>query len=237
MNLSPIYLITIDLDDTLWPTKPTLVAAEQALYRWLQESAGRITEVHDLNSLREHRLRLCAERPDIAHDFTSLRLISLRMLLQEFGYADGLAEVGVRLFLEHRNRVSPFTDVSPVLRSLGERYRLISVTNGNADVERTPLRGLFNAAFRAEDVGAAKPDPALFEAALALAGVGPEQALHLGDDPLLDVDASRRLGMRAVWVNRRGADWPGELTPPELEVRDLHGFSDWLENEVRSDSD
>jgi putative hydrolase of the HAD superfamily len=235
--VSAIHLITVDLDDTLWPARPTLAAAEQALFRWLQETVGRITEVHDLHSLRAHRMRLRAERSDIAHDFTALRLISLRMLLREFGYADGLAEAGMRLFLEHRNRVFPYSDVSPVLSTLRERYRLVSVTNGNADVERTPLRGLFHGAFRAEDVGAAKPDPALFQAALALAGVGPEQSLHLGDDPVLDVEAARRLGMRAVWVNRGGADWPAELPPPELEVQDLQGLSDWLENEVRSDTD
>lgn len=229
MRLTPIQLITLDLDDTLWPSRATLVGAERALYGWLQETAGRITEVHGIHSLREHRLSLRAERPEIAHDLTALRLISLRMLLQEFGYADGLAETGMQLFLEHRNRVSPYVDVPPALRILGERYRLVSVTNGNADVERTPLRGLIHGAFRAEDVGAAKPDPALFRAALTLAGVGPERALHLGDDPALDVEAARRLGMRAVWVNRGGADWPADLPPPELEVPDLQGLPDWLE--------
>ena len=85
-----------------------------------------------------------------------------------YGYAliSSLAEQGLALFLEHRNRVYPYDDASPVLKVLSGRYRLVSLTNGNADVERTPLRGHFDKAFRAEDVGAGKPDPALFNAAV-----------------------------------------------------------------------
>jgi putative hydrolase of the HAD superfamily len=227
--LAPIRLITVDLDDTLWPGMPTIMAAEQALYAWLGANAGRITEVHDIASLRLQRLELRRQRPDIAHDLTALRLISLRRLLSQFGYAEALAEEGMALFLEHRNRVAPYADASPVLKALGEKYRLVSLTNGNADVEQTPLRGHFHRSFKAEDVGAAKPEPALFRAALEWAGVEPAAALHVGDEPTLDVDAARRLGMYAVWVNRNGSGWPRELSPPETEVRDLRTFYSWLE--------
>ena len=207
---------------------PTIMAAEQALYGWLGANAGRITEVHDIASLRQQRLELRRQRPDIAHDLTTLRLISLRRLLSQFGYAEALAEEGMALFLVYRNRVIPYTDASPVFKALGETYRLVSLTNGNADVEQTPLRGHFHCSFKAEDVGAAKPEPALFQAALEWAGVEPAAALHVGDEPTLDVDAARRLGMCAVWINRNGSGWPRELSPPEIEVRDLHAFYRWL---------
>ncbi len=227
--MAQIQLITIDLDDTLWPGMPTIMAAEQALYDWLGANAGRTTEVHDIASLRLQRLELRRQRPDIAHDLSALRLISLRRLLSQFGYAEALADVGMALFLEHRNRVSPYSDTFPVLKALGEKYRLVSLTNGNADVEQTPLRGHFHRSFKAEDVGAAKPDPALFRAALEWAGVESTAALHVGDEPNLDVDAARRLGMCAVWVNRDGSGWPRGLQPPEAEVRDLYALYDWLE--------
>ena len=227
--MAPIRLITVDLDDTLWPGMPTIMAAEQALYDWLGANAGRITEAHDIASLRLQRLKLRRQRPDIAHDLTALRLISLRRLLVQFGYAEALAEEAMALFLEHRNRVAPYADASPALKALGEKYRLVSLTNGNADVEQTPLRGHFHRSFKAEDVGAAKPEPALFRAALEWAGVEPAAALHVGDEPSLDVDAARRLGMYAVWVNRDGSGWPRELRPPQTEVRDLHTFYSWLE--------
>jgi putative hydrolase of the HAD superfamily len=95
------------------------------------------------------------------------------------------------------------------------------VTNGNSEVARTPLRGLFHRSLTAAEVGAAKPDPAMFAAALDWAGVEPVRALHLGDHPYLDVQAARDIGMQAVWVNRDGASWPSDLDPPSAEVTDL----------------
>jgi len=225
----PIQLITIDLDDTVWPGLPTVMAAEQLLYEWLGSKAPRLTEVHDIESLQQGRLELKRQRPDIAHDITTLRLLSLRQQLSRFGYPEELAEEGMALFLQHRNRVAPYADAAPVLKALGAKYRLASLTNGNADVEQTPLRGHFHRAFLAEEVGAAKPQPEMFHAALEWAGAAPEQAVHLGDEPFLDVDAARRVGMQAVWVNRAGAGWPRELEPPQVEVRDLQAFYHWLE--------
>jgi putative hydrolase of the HAD superfamily len=77
-------------------------------------------------------------------------------------------------------------------------------------------------------VGAAKPDPALFHQALRLAGAEPGEAIHLGDDPWLDVAAAQALGLTAVWVNRFGRTWPEDLAPPQVEVTDLDGFCHWL---------
>ncbi len=50
-----------------------------------------------------------------------------------------------------------------------------------------------------------KPDPRLFERALALAEVEPHEALHAGDHPRLDVEAARSVGIQAVLVDRGAA--------------------------------
>lgn len=47
-----------------------------------------------------------------------------------------------------------------------------------------------------------KPDPALFELALARAGVAADEALHAGDDPEKDLAGARRAGLRGVLVDR-----------------------------------
>lgn len=222
-------LLTLDLDDTLWPCAPTIERAEERFHAWLAECAPRLAAAHDLDSLRRHRRQLFAERPEIAHDMTALRQVSLELLLPEFGYAPDLAAAGVALFCQHRNQVEPYADVVAVLSQLRDRYHLVSVTNGNAEVALTPLNGFFHRCLTAAEVGAAKPDPAIFEEALRWAGVLPEQALHIGDDPLRDVEAARQCGMAAVWVNRGGVAWPSDLTPPVAEVADLHVLLDWLE--------
>jgi putative hydrolase of the HAD superfamily len=225
-----LKLLTIDLDDTVWPCLPAIRRAEDALYAWLEVRAPRVTGSHDEASLRAHRKNVARSNPGIAHDLTAVRHASLSTLVREFGYAPQLADEAIALFLERRNQVEPFADVIPALRELGKRYRLVSVTNGNSDVAQTPLRGLFHLSLTAAGVGAQKPNPALFQGALDWAGVTPAEALHLGDDPRLDVEAARRIGMGSVWVNRAGTSWPEDLEPPVAEVRGLAGFATLLED-------
>ena len=53
--------------------------------------------------------------------------------------------------------------------------------------------------------GAAKPDRALFEAALGLAGTPPDRAVYVGDSPANDVAGAAAAGLRAILL-RRGAN-------------------------------
>lgn len=238
MSSSRFRLITLDLDDTVWPCAPVIQAAELALLQWLGERAPGIRERHDPQSLREHRLALMRARPEIAHDLSAVRRISIAALLEEHGHeaevAGVLADQALALFMTHRMRVEPYADVGPALRRLARRHHLISITNGNADPELTPLRGLFSHRVNAAGAGAAKPEAAVFDLALSLAGCTPDQGLHVGDEPYLDVHAARRLGMEAVWVNRYDRAWPPELPPPTLTVTDLHQLVDWLEPQPAS---
>ncbi len=58
-----------------------------------------------------------------------------------------------------------------------------------------------------EEVGATKPDPRPFRAALAKAGVAPEEAIHVGDRPDRDVLGARGVGMRTI-LRRRSPGLP-----------------------------
>lgn len=214
-------LITFDLDDTLWPCAPVIQAAEQVLYDWLNRHAPAVTAQHDIASLREHRLAVAKACPELAHDLTALRLSQLRLLLREFGHDPALAQAGSDVFRAARNRVTPYPDVRPVLERLRPHHVLVSVTNGNAQVEHTPLAGCFDHVLNAADVGAAKPDPAMLVAACELAGVAPGEALHVGDDPTRDVVPARTIGMATVWLNRDAGRWPHGLDRADLEFTRL----------------
>lgn len=227
--MSALRLITLDLDDTLWPCAPVIAAAERAVHGWLARHAPRLAAAHDIEALRAHRQHLAHRQPEIAHDLGEVRRRSLAELLERFGYPPELAERGLRCFLDHRNRVEPYTEVRAALHQLGKRYRLISLTNGNAEVAATPLGGLFTHDLGAAEVGAAKPDPALFEAALALADCAAHEALHIGDDPVRDVEAARRCGFTTVWLDRADRQWPAELEAPALMARDLDAVIAWLD--------
>lgn len=216
-----IRAITFDLDDTLWDNRPVLVAAEQELHAWLARHYPRLTATYDIDALRAQRHALAARDPELRYRMTALRKESLRLAAEASGYDGTLVEPAFEVFLAARHRITLFDDVVPTLRALRARgYRLGSITNGNADVDRLGLRPLFDFSVTAEGVGAPKPDPRIFAAACAAAGAGPEALVHVGDEPETDVAGASAAGVRVVWMNRSGQRWPGGR-PPDAEVRGM----------------
>jgi len=72
---------------------------------------------------------------------------------------------------------------------------------------------LFHAIVLPADVGAAKPDRAIFDAALKRLGLGGDQVAYVGDHAALDIEAARCAGLRAVDVGSLAtlADLPRAL--------------------------
>jgi FMN phosphatase YigB (HAD superfamily) len=68
-----IRLITIDLDDTVWPCAPVIRDAEQALYAWLGGAGAALTASTMPIACAQQRLALMRQRPEIAHDVTGVR--------------------------------------------------------------------------------------------------------------------------------------------------------------------
>jgi len=197
-----IDAISLDLDDTLWPIMPTLVAAEQAMHGWLRERAPATARLCSIERIREIRLLVAMAHADRAHDMGFLRLESLRRALHESGDDPALAAGAFQAFMEGRQRVTLYEDVEPLLRRWKSRYKLLLVPNGNADIDRIGLGHFFDARAVAHQVGSAKPDRRIFEHACSEAGVAPGRVLHVGDDLLLDVLGARAAGLHAAWLRR-----------------------------------
>jgi putative hydrolase of the HAD superfamily len=111
----------------------------------------------------------------------------------------------------------PYEDVDPALRALRARgMTLVIVSNWDCSLADwlgpAGLLELVDAVVTSAEVGVAKPDPEVFHRALALAGVGPEAAVHVGDSPDNDVAGARAAGVRPVLVSRRSS------TPADVEV-------------------
>ena len=68
--------------------------------------------------------------------------------------------------------------------------------------------------------GARKPDPAIFDAALELAGVrAPSEALHVGDTPEEDVAGAEAAGIRCLLLDRDGGGEIASLAEIEQHLR------------------
>lgn len=214
--------ITFDLDYTLWDLSGVLHQAEADMYAFLARVYPKVTERYSDEALRALRSELYERRQDLRYNVTELRKAALAQVADECGYGETLVEEAFEVFLEGRHKVKLFPDTLPLLRRLEGRYVIGVITNGNADVARLGLRGHFDFVLSPMDVGAAKPDRVIFEAACHRAGVEPERVMHVGDEPEADIVGAADYGMQAVWMNRAGSPWPQEFARrPHLQVSSL----------------
>ena len=224
LDLQRIAGISLDLDDTLWPIWPVIERAERTLHDWLVRAAPKTADLLVTpGMLRELREATAKERSDLAHDMSALRRESIRSALKRAGEDPALAEPAFDVFFEARQRVTLYDDALPALRWLSERYPLVAVSNGNADVERTGVGRWFRAAFSARAFGSGKPHAPIFRAAAASVGLLPRDMLHVGDDAELDVVGALGAGMQAAWLVRDERPWAHDARP-QLIVPNLHAL-------------
>jgi putative hydrolase of the HAD superfamily len=103
----------------------------------------------------------------------------------------------------------PYPDVLPALGELRERgVTLVVASNWDCSLPDwlgpAGITELVDGVVTSAEVGAPKPDPRVFERALAIAGAAPSEALHVGDKVDNDVQGAAAAGVRAVLVQRQG---------------------------------
>ena len=225
-----VAVIAFDLDDTLWPCMPTIHRAEKAVYDWLSDNYPRITEHHSEHSLFEYRREFMNRHDHYRIDLSLMRRDMFAELAREFDYAvEPLVEDSFSLFYRLRHDVDFYDDVFPVIHRLRGRYRLGSISNGNASAGLTELGRYFDNYINAADVMARKPDTRIFHAFCERMQAPPGQCLYVGDDPHYDIVGAREAGLQTVWVNRDATDWPKELPRAQAEVGDLYQLLDLLD--------
>lgn len=224
LDVKRIAAISLDLDDTLWPIWPTIERAERVLHEWLvreaPKTAGLLLTPGVLRELREATAK---ERSDLAHDLSALRRESIRTALRRAGEDPELADPAFDAFFAERQRVTLYDDVLPALKWLSERYPLVAISNGNADIHLTGVGRWFRSAFNARAFGSGKPHAPIFRAAAASVGLLPKDVLHVGDDAALDVVGALDAGMQAAWLVRDERPWEHGARP-HLIIPNLHAL-------------
>jgi FMN hydrolase / 5-amino-6-(5-phospho-D-ribitylamino)uracil phosphatase len=201
----------LDLDNTLWDNTPVLLRAEQACYDYLQQHAPRLTTHYTLDDLAAIRIQMMAESPQLAAQVSKVRKLAMQKALENIAYDAEkiplLVEQAFVRFHDERNKVKLFPQTLPLLENLQKQYSLAAITNGNSDLEKIGIANFFDFSLSAEKIGAKKPRPNIFHAAMHKANISPQEMVHIGDHHDDDIFGAQQLGIHTIWFNPQQLRW------------------------------
>ncbi|MBN1449255.1 MAG: YjjG family noncanonical pyrimidine nucleotidase [Bacteroidetes bacterium] len=215
MSETSYRALFFDADDTIFDYQ----TAEREAFRITASAFGladRLEQAHALYRRHNADVWRALERGDITQD--DLKPERFRRLLSDLADDTGNAEAMSDHYLA---RLSEQTQLLPgaeaIVAAAARRYLLVLVTNGLTYVQRrrfaaAPVTRHFRKILISEEIGVAKPDPAIFAAALETYSLEPADVLLIGDSASSDMPAARNAGMDFCWVNPQGSPVPDGFT-------------------------
>ena len=151
-------------------------------------------------------------------------------------WTKGLAAIGIddpefgeelaeRFPSERKKKPFVYEESFRVLDALKGKYKLLLLTNGSPELQNTKLDitpelvPYFNQIVISGAFGRGKPDASIFEHALEIMELKPEEAVMVGDNLMTDILGASRAGIKSIWVNRHDKE-RNEVTPT-YEVKHL----------------
>ena len=185
------------------PFQPAWLAVYQRLNAaaWRELEAGRLTS----EQLRVRRFADLSAELGLALDPTGFSSTYLRHLARQSHLVDGALEV---------------------VDALRASRRVAVITNGLPDVQRprlaaSALAGKVAPVVISDEVGVAKPDPAIFRIALERMGhPAPSEVLVIGDSLSSDIAGGAAAGIDTCWYNPGGRS-RADVPTPTYEIRRL----------------
>jgi putative hydrolase of the HAD superfamily len=221
--------IFFDLDHTIWDFDRN---AEETLY-----------ELYDIYSLNEiglpsaaifiktytrnnHQLWAEYHTGKITKD--ELRETRFKRTFLELGVPPGLLPLA---FEDDYVKLCPtktnlFPHAHETLQYLQGKYTLHLISNGFKEssemkIGNTNIGGYFQHVIISENVGVNKPDKAIFEHALQLAGAEKSESLMIGDSLEADVYGALNFGMDAIYFNPFNAPKPENVPLQVTHLKEL----------------
>ena len=215
-------LITLDLDDTLWPNKKVIVDAENAWLNFILTKFPNLVDEFREESLSRVRVDLVEADPSLKNDLTKFRKEIIKETLLRSGVesVDAIyySNESFNEFFKVRNKVQLYTDAKKILERLYRKVIIGALSNGNADLEIIGISNFFKFSINAKDVKSNKPSPPHFIKALELADCEAEEALHIGDCPVNDIGGARNCNFNTIWFNCDKNKWD-EIFPCDLQAK------------------
>lgn len=224
--IANIKVMSFDLDDTLYNNHPIIKAALDAQAVYLKSLPN--WPSHDPSFWLACREQVASAQPQLLEDVTLWRQAALLFAMKKLGFSDTDAEQhaqrAYQAFADARSQVSVTDDVLALLNLLSKKYRLIAITNGNVEVDKFNLKGVFEHVLQAGPDGKAKPNKALFDKAAATLKVSHNEILHIGDSLDTDVQGANNAGCKSVWLNNQAIDYSYKGLA-DVEISDIMALS------------
>ena len=227
---SKIYKhIFFDLDHTIWDFDKNAEEALQELYVIYQlESIGLTScdlfiETYTRNN---HQLWADYHVGKITKDHlreARFRQTFLDLNVHPDSIPDGFEDAYVQLCPTKTNL---FPHAHETLEYLQSKYTLHLISNGFKESQAIKIGGsglakYFQHIIISEDVGANKPDKAIFEYAVNIAGTAKHESIMIGDSLEADVRGALNFGMDAIYFNPFNNPKPDDVSMQINHLREL----------------
>jgi putative hydrolase of the HAD superfamily len=215
MRKVAITTILFDLDDTLFDHMGTARAALAATAAGRASLHGASVEdlyQHYSELLEElHPLVMTGRLPYL--EARQQRFARLLAPYEPAATAADAAQLAEQHYGHYQHLRRPLAGARALLQALRPGYKLGIVTNNRRAEQQEKLRHLglgelVDELITSEEVGVLKPDPRIYQVALARLGASPAQTVMVGDNWQTDVVGALAVGIRPVWLNRLGVARP-----------------------------
>ncbi|MFN3597749.1 MAG: HAD family hydrolase [Rubricoccaceae bacterium] len=211
--------VYFDLDDTLLDHRRAERAALADVYRRHSACLGAQPLEAVCDTYRRHNAPLWRDYAAGAISNADLKRLRFARTLDAPGVRGLCPEALSDAYLEAYGTHWTWTPgAEAAFEAIAARFPVGLLTNGFAEQQRAKLARFPRLARAAravvisEEVGAMKPDPALFAHAARCAGVPPEGILYVGDALHSDVDGARAAGWQVAWYRGDADLRPGVFT-------------------------
>jgi len=205
--MTDIKVISFDLDDTLYDNGPVIHNAFIALYNFLCAHYPKVADHFDFDGFLKNAHQIKHEHQEIV-DLHKLRHLHINTILTSSGYPKVATDPAYQVFIKARQQVDLYPVGLEILKHLKKHYKIISISNGNADPNQIGLGDFIEQSFNPANTGFAKPDPRIYSHCCDQLNIAPQQMLHIGDCLNNDFYAAQEASCKALWLNLNNSDSP-----------------------------
>lgn len=215
-----------DLDHTLWDFETNSQEALTSIYyefdlrRWEVQSPQ-----HFIDTYLPINYKMWADYRNGVIDAKTVKRKRFQDTLKQFGVINQsmVQQVESSYLQKLPLGGNLLPNVKEMLTALQQHFQLHIVTNGFREitVSKLAISGIqdyFTTSLSAEEAGVLKPNPKIFQQALAMANATVEKSLFIGDNIIADVGGAKAVGIDQVFFNPNKAEHNAQ---PSYEIADM----------------